>query len=79
MTKTGKRRRTAVDARTTRHPGYRVSQRVCKKIEEAFGEAKTIAGLGKTKLRGTKRVAFKFTFTMAAYNLIRMPGLLAAA
>jgi len=79
VTKTGKRRRSSVDDRTTRHPGYAVSQRVRKRIEEAFGWAKTVAGLAKTKLRGTKRVAFKFTFTMAAYNLIRMPGLLAAA
>lgn len=79
VTKTGKRRRSAVDARTTRHEGYAVSQRVRKRIEEAFGWAKTVAGLAKTKLRGTERVAFKFTFTMAAYNLIRMPRLLAAA
>lgn len=79
VTKTGKRRRSAIDARTTRHPGYEVSQRVRKRIEEAFGWAKTIGGLAKTKLRGTKRVAFKFTFTMAAYNLIRMPRLLEAA
>lgn len=79
VTKTGKRRRSAIDARTTRHPGYEVSQRVRKRIEEAFGWAKTVGGLAKTKLRGTKRVAFKFTFTMAAYNLIRMPRLLEAA
>ena len=78
-TKTGRRRRTAVDARTTRHEGYAVSQRIRKRIEEAFGWAKTIAGLNKTKLRGTARVAYKFTFTMAAYNLIRMPKLLAQA
>ena len=78
-TKTGKRRRTTINGRTTRHPGYAISQRIRKRIEEAFGWAKTITGLGKTKLRGTKRVAFKFTFTMAAYNLIRMPRLLAAA
>jgi transposase len=78
-TKTGKRRRSAVDGRTTRHAGYAVSQRVRKRIEEAFGWAKTVAGLAKTKLRGTQRVAFKFTFAMAAYNLIRMPRLLAAA
>lgn len=78
-TKTGKRRRTSINGRTTRHPGYAVSQRIRKRIEEAFGWAKTIGGLAKTKLRGTKRVAFKFTFTMAAYNLIRMPRLLAAA
>ncbi len=79
VTKTGKRRRSAIDARTTRHPGYAVSLRVRKRIEEVFGWAKTVAGLGRTRLRGTKRVAFKFTFTMAAYNLIRMPRLLAAA
>ncbi len=79
QTKTGKRRRTTIDGRTTRHAGYAVSQRVRKRIEEAFGWAKTVAGLGKMKLRGTKRVAFKFTFTMAAYNLIRMPRLLAVA
>ena len=78
-TKTGKRRTTSITGRTTRHPGYAISQRVRKRIEEAFGWAKSIAGLAKTKLRGTKRVAFKFTFTMAAYNLIRMPKLLAEA
>jgi transposase len=78
-TKTGKRRRSRIDARTTRHTSYAASQRVRKRIEEAFGWAKTIAGLAKTKLRGTPRNAFKFTFTMAAYNLIRMPKLLAAA
>jgi len=78
MTKTGKRRRSSVDGRTTRHAGYAASQRMRKRIEEAFGWAKTVGGLAKTKLRGTKRVAFKFTFTMAAYNLIRMPRLLAA-
>lgn len=49
---TGKRRRSAVDARTRRHAGYAVSQRVRKRIEEAFGWAKTVAGLGKTKLKG---------------------------
>jgi transposase len=79
VTKTGKRRRSAIDARTTRHPGYAVSLRVRKRIEEVFGWAKTVAGLGRTRLRGTKRVAFKFTFTMAAYNLIRLPRLLATA
>ena len=78
-TKTGKRRMTSITGCTTRHPGYAISQRVRKRIEEAFGWAKSIAGLAKTKLRGTKRVAFKFTFTMAAYNLIRMPKLLATA
>jgi transposase len=79
LTRTGKRRRSAVDGRTTRHPGYAASQRARKRIEEAFGWAKTIGGMAKTKLRGTARNAFKFTLTMAAYNLIRMPRLLAEA
>jgi hypothetical protein len=79
ITKTGKRRRSAVDGRTTRHAGYGVSLRVRKRIEEAFGWVKTVAGLDQTKLRGTERVAFQFTFSMAAYNLIRMPRLLAEA
>jgi transposase len=79
VTKTGKRRRSAIDARTTRHPGYAASQRIRKRVEEAFGWAKTIGGMAKTKLRGTVRNAFKFTLTMAAYNLIRMPRLIAEA
>jgi transposase len=77
--KHGRQRPSSIDGRTTRHPGYAVSQRARKRIEEAFGWAKTIAGLAKTKLRGTQRVAFRFTFAMAAYNLIRMPRLLAEA
>ncbi len=69
----------AIDGRTTRHVGYAVSQRKRKLVEEAFGWGKTIAGLAKVKVRGLPRVRFKFTFAMAAYNLIRMPRLLAAA
>jgi transposase len=72
-------RASAIDGRTTRHPGYGVSQTIRKRIEESFAWAKTIAGLHKTKHRGVGRVAFQFTFAMAAYNLIRMPRLLAAA
>jgi hypothetical protein len=67
----------AVDGRPTRHAGYKVSQRKRKLVEEAFGWGKTIAGM--VKVRGLARVRFKFTFAMAAYNLIRMPRLLAAA
>jgi transposase len=67
----------AIDARTTRHATYAVSMRKRKLIEEAFGWAKTIAGLAKVKVRGLPRVRFQFTFAMAAYNLIRMPRLLA--
>ncbi len=72
-------RRSANDGRTTRHPGYAVSQRVRKRIEEAFGWAKTVAGLRKVRHRGLAKVGWQFTFAMAAYNLVRLPKLLAAA
>jgi IS5 family transposase len=75
---TGKaKRRSAIDGRTTRHPGYGVSQRKRKRIEEIFGWLKTIAGLRQSKFRGLERVGMSFTFALAAYNLIRMPKLLA--
>jgi transposase len=73
------KRRSAIDGRTTRHGGYAVSQRVRKRIEEAFGWIKTIAGQEKTKFRGRARVGFAFTFAAAAYNLVRLPKLLAEA
>jgi transposase len=69
-------RHSAIDGRTTRHASYAVSQRKRKLIEEAFGWAKTVAGLAKVKVRGLDRVRHQFTFAMAAYNLIRMPKLL---
>ena len=69
----------AIDGRTTRHAGYGVSQRKRKLVEEAFAWAKTIAGCAKVKLRGLARVRHHFTLAMAAYNLIRMPRLLAEA
>lgn len=69
----------AIDRRTTRHAGYEVSQKKRKLVEEAFGWAKTIAGMAKVKVRSLPRVRYAFTFAMAAYNLIRMPKLLAAA
>ena len=72
-------RRSAIDRRTTRHPGYAKSQRIRKRIEEAFGWIKTVAGLRKTKLRGLPRVDWSFTFAAAAYNLVRAPKLIAAA
>jgi hypothetical protein len=64
-------RRSAVDARTTRHPGYGVSQQKRKRIEEPFGWGKTIGGLARPMLRGVEKLGFKFTLTMASYNLIR--------
>jgi len=72
-------RRSAIDKRTTRHPGYAASQRIRKRIEEAFGWIKTVAGLRQTKLRGRAKIAWAFTFAVAAYNLVRAPTLLAAA
>jgi hypothetical protein len=68
----------AIDGRTKRHAGYAVSQRIRKQIEEAFGWAKTVGTAAKTMLRGTKRVRFQFAITMSAYNLTRLPKLLAA-
>jgi hypothetical protein len=58
---------------------YKISQRNRKLVEEAFGWVKIIAGMAKVKVRRLARVRFKFTFAMAAYNLTRMPRLLAAA
>lgn len=72
-------RRSAIDGRTTRHEGYRSSQMIRKRIEEAFGWAKSTAGFRKTRHRGLDRVGFQFTLTMVAYDLIRLPKLLAAA
>jgi hypothetical protein len=71
-------RRSAIDTRTTRHPGYVVSQQNRKRIEESFGWGKTIGGLARPMLRGVKKLGFKFTLTMASYNLIRLPKLIEA-
>jgi transposase len=67
-----------IDARTTSHSGYAISQRKRKRIEEIFGWLKTVAGLRKTRHRGVARVGWTFTFALAAYNLVRMRNLLAA-
>lgn len=72
----GKVRRSAVDARTTRHDGYAVSQRLRKRIEEPFGWIKAAAGLGKVKVRGLAKAEAVFTFAVAACNLVRIPRLL---
>ena len=72
-------RRSAIDGRTTRHGGYAVSQRIRKRIEEAFDWIKTIAGQEKTSFRGRDRVGWAFTFAAAAYNLVRLPKLMAEA
>jgi transposase len=71
------RRRSAIDGRTTRHDGYAVSRKKRKRIEEIFGWLKTIGGLRQTRFRGLDRVRMAFTFALAAYNLIRLPKLVA--
>jgi transposase len=71
-------RRSAIDKRTTRHPGYIASQRIRKRIEEAFGWIKAVGGLRQTKLRGLAKVDWAFSFTAAAYNLVRLPKLIGA-
>jgi transposase len=68
----------AIDGRTTRHAGYAVSQRKRKQIEEPFGWGKTVGQLRKSMLRGLARVGAQFALNMAAYNLARLPRLLAA-
>ena len=73
-----KNRRSAIDRRTTRHPGYAISQVKRKRIEECFGWIKTVGGLRKTRHRGRALVDWFFTLTAAAYNLIRIPKILAA-
>ena len=72
-------RRSRIDRRTVRHPGYLASQRARKRIEEAFAWVKTIAGQDQTRFRGTARAGWAFTLAAAAYNLIRLPKLLLAA
>jgi transposase len=69
----------AIDCRTTRHPGYAISQVKRKRVEEIFGWFKTVAGLRKTRHRGADRVGWMFTFAAAAYNLVRMRTLLPLA
>jgi hypothetical protein len=70
-------RRSAIDSRTTRHCGYEISQQKRKRVEEPFGWGKTIGGLARPMLRGVKKLDFKFTLTMAAYDLIKLPRLIA--
>ena len=69
------RRTSAIDGRTTRHPGYTVSQRKRKLVEQSFGWLKTIALLRKLKHRGLARARWLFTFGSAVYNLVRIRNL----
>ena len=72
------RRRSAIDQRTTRHPGYAISQRKRKLVEQAFGWMKTVGGLRKLHHRGGPLVNWIFTFTAAAHNIVRLRRLLPA-
>jgi transposase len=77
LTKTGKRRRSAIDARTTRHIGYQISQ-TCRKMTECiFGWGKQHGTMRKTKHRGIAAVAADFMLNLIAYNLVRIPRLIA--
>ena len=71
-------RRSAIDARTTRHAGYTISQQKRKLVEQGFGWMKTIGGLRKLRHRGGALVTWIFTFTAAAYNIVRLRRLLEA-
>jgi len=73
-----KSRYSAIDGRTTRHEGYALSIKHRKRIEEAFGWAKTVGGMARTVYRGVERVRSRFILIMAANNLARLPRLLAA-
>ncbi|HSF04592.1 MAG TPA: IS5 family transposase [Methylomirabilota bacterium] len=71
------KRASTLDQRTTRHPGYLVSQRHRKRIEEIFGWLKMVGLLRKTRHRGVARVGWMFTFGLAVYNLVRLRRLAA--
>jgi transposase len=73
-----RRRKSALDARTTRHAGYLLSQRKRKRVEEIFGWMKTVGGLRKLHHRGLELVKWMFTFAAAAYNLVRIRNLATA-
>jgi len=69
------KKHSAVDGRTTRHEGYKISQQKRKRVEEIFGWMKTVGGLRKLRHRGLELVGWMFTFTAAAYNLVRIRNL----
>jgi transposase len=73
-----KRRKSAIDQRTTRHTGYAISQQKRKRVEEIFGWMKTVGGMRKLRHRGGELVAWMFTFAAAAYNLVRIRNLATA-
>ncbi len=72
-------RRSAIDGRTTRHPGYAISQKFRKRVEESFGWLKTVGLMRKLRHRGTDRVDWMFVFSTAIYNLVRLRTLITEA
>jgi hypothetical protein len=74
-----KGRTSAIDGRTTRHPGYAVSQQKRKRVEEILGWMKTVGGMRKLRHRGLQLVGWMFTFAAAAYNLVRIRNLVMAS
>jgi hypothetical protein len=75
VSQNNKGRRSAIDARTTRHEGYAISQKKRPLIERTFGWMKAIAGIRKIKLRGLRNVEWLFVLSAAAFNLWRIPRL----
>jgi IS5 family transposase len=71
------RRRSTIDRRTTRHPGYAVSQRLRKRVEEVFGWLKTVGGFRRTRYRGVARTQLAGYLVATAYNLVRIARMLA--
>ena len=70
------RTRSAIDGRTTRHRGYRMSQKIRKRVEEIFGWMKTVGGFRRTRYRGVERTGLAGYLVATAYNLVRMANLL---
>lgn len=73
-----KARKSAIDGRTTRHPGYLISQQKRKRVEEIFGWMKTVGGMRKLRHRGLQLVGWMFTLAAAAYNIVRIRNLATA-
>ena len=69
------KKHTTLDGRTTGRPGFSISQRLRKRIEEIFGWMKTVGGIRKTRYRGLEKVRLAFTLTAIAYNLLRIAKL----
>ena len=77
VSKNGKARKTAVPPEVAASQRYAISQRLRKRIEECFGWGKTAGGLAQVKVRGLAKVRAVFVFAMAAYDIVRLPKLLA--